>query len=192
MPKRTMARASARKAYVPRKRTATVRKPYGGSKYGNDAFVKVEAIEPLGTLAGIANNVFSTMRVNAPLALQPGNVYLGSQTEFQNFQKLYARYEVTGMKAEVTLNARTTFSEANIVGGLSPSLPNPAVFPTQEQTLTYPRQVDCNVQGEVTSLYYAFSKDLKNSGATFAKATTEAYPAEDQGIIQVKAVGVIP
>jgi len=40
-------------------------------------------------------------------------------------------------------------------------------------------------------MYYAFSKDLKNSGATFARATTEAYPVEDQGIIQVKAVGVI-
>ncbi len=69
------------------------------------------------------------MRVNAP-ATGPGNSYLGSQTEFQNFQKLYARYEVSGMKAEVTLNSRYTFSEANIVGGLSPSLPNPALFPT--------------------------------------------------------------
>ncbi len=48
------------------------------------------------------------------------------------------------------------------------------------------------MQGEVTSLYYSFSKDLKNSGATFARGSTEAYPAEDQGIIQVKCVGVIP
>lgn len=48
------------------------------------------------------------------------------------------------------------------------------------------------MQGEVTTLYYAFSKDLKNSGATFARATTQAYPAEDQGVIQVKAIGVIP
>lgn len=71
MPKKSMAKASyARRAYVPRKRYgATVRKPYGGSKYGNDAFVKVEAIEPLATLAGVPNNVFSTMRVNTPLAL---------------------------------------------------------------------------------------------------------------------------
>lgn len=133
MPKKSMAKSSyTRRAYAPRRRSgATVRKPYGGSKYGNDAFVKVEAIEPLGTLVGVPNNVFSTMRVNDPPSpVSPGNVYLGSQTEFQNFQKLYARYEVTGMKAEVTLNARVTFSEANIVGGLAPSLPNPAVFPT--------------------------------------------------------------
>jgi len=27
----------------------------------------------------------------------------------------------------------------------------------------------------VSSLYYAYSKDLRNSGATFAKATTQAY-----------------
>jgi len=133
-------KATSRKSY-PRStycRGATVRKPYGGSRYGNDAFVKVETIEPLGTQLTVPNNVYSTMRVNSPF-VGPGNSYLGSQTEFQNFQKLYARYEVTGMKAEVTFNARYTFSEANIVGGLAPSLPNPALFPTQEQTLTYPR-----------------------------------------------------
>ena len=48
---------SKRKSYVPRKRTygATVKKPYGGHRYGNDAFVKVEAIEPLATPAVASN-----------------------------------------------------------------------------------------------------------------------------------------
>ena len=49
---------SKRKAYVPRRRGyggATVRKPYGGHRYGNDAFVKVEAIEPLATPAVASN-----------------------------------------------------------------------------------------------------------------------------------------
>ncbi len=36
----------------------------------------------------------------------PGNTYLGAQAEFVAFRDLYARYEVVGMKAEVTLNAR--------------------------------------------------------------------------------------
>jgi len=50
MPK--SAYTSKRKAYVPRRRTgATVRKPYSGHRYGNDAFVKVEAIEPLAANA---------------------------------------------------------------------------------------------------------------------------------------------
>jgi len=76
-------KAPARKSYARStyRRGATTRKPYGGSRYGNDAFVKVETIEPLGTPIGITNNVFSTMRVNAPSA-GPGNSYLGSQTEF--------------------------------------------------------------------------------------------------------------
>jgi len=55
---------SKRKSYVPRRRTtygATVRKPYGGSRYGNDAFVKCEAIE---NLSNTGNEVFSTMRVS--------------------------------------------------------------------------------------------------------------------------------
>jgi len=52
MPKTT--RTYKRKAYVPRRRTygATVRRSYGGSRYGNDAFVKVESIDNLSvTLA---------------------------------------------------------------------------------------------------------------------------------------------
>jgi len=61
MPKRSY--TTKRSSYVPRRRAATVRKPYVNNRYGNDAFVKVEAVEPLGTvLAGV--QVFATMRVN--------------------------------------------------------------------------------------------------------------------------------
>lgn len=38
------------KAY-PSKRRSTVKKPYGNSRYGNDAYVKVERIAPLATSA---------------------------------------------------------------------------------------------------------------------------------------------
>ena len=44
---------TARKSY-PSKRRSTVKKPYGDSRYGNDAFIRVEAIEPIAT--GIGNN----------------------------------------------------------------------------------------------------------------------------------------
>ena len=47
-------------------------------------------------------------------------------------------------------------------------------------------QRDCDTQGEVTSLYYAYSKDLKNSGNRFAYSTTEAVPLADQGILQFR------
>jgi len=80
----------------------TVRKPYG-DRYGNDAFVKCENVEPLATSVA-TEEVFSTMRVNSPVA-GPGNTYLGNNSEFQAFRALYARYEVRGMKAEVTLNS---------------------------------------------------------------------------------------
>jgi len=44
MPKTSKAKYTRR--YVPRRRSygATVKKPYGGSRYGNDAFLKVESI----------------------------------------------------------------------------------------------------------------------------------------------------
>jgi len=64
------------------------------------------------------------MRVNtAPTGTTPGNVYLAKQQEFLNFAVLYARYEIVGMKAEVTLNARNTFESANLVGGMAPRMP---------------------------------------------------------------------
>jgi len=62
---------------MPARRRATVRKPYGGSRYGNDAFVKVEAIDNLS--ATTATQVYSTMRVNAPGGINiPGNSYLSN------------------------------------------------------------------------------------------------------------------
>jgi len=78
MPK-TSYTSRSRSAYVPRRRSrmtgTSVRKPYGGSRYGNDAYVKVEAIDNLSTTVG--NEVFSTMRVSSVIGTSPGNTYLG-------------------------------------------------------------------------------------------------------------------
>lgn len=48
------------------------------------------------------------------------------------------------MKAEVSLNARSTFAAANLAGGFAPNLNNPALFPGEEANLSYPLQIDCN------------------------------------------------
>lgn len=173
--------ASKRRSYVPRRRTgATVKKPYGGSRYGNDAYVKCEAIENLSVTAG--SNVFSTMRVTAPV-VAPGNTFLAQQPEWLAFRDLYARYEIVGMKAEVTLNSRYIFSAANISGGFAPRMPAAAIFPSEENNVAYPMQKDCNTQGEVTTLYYAYSKDLKNSGTRHAIATNSVFELQDQGML---------
>lgn len=72
---------SRRATYVPRRRGrpsgASTKKPYGGQRYGNDAFVKVEAIEPISTTA-LGSEVFSTMRVNDGATGTAGNTYLGN------------------------------------------------------------------------------------------------------------------
>jgi len=63
-----MPKSYARK-YTPRKYTAkkaSTKKPYGGSRYGNDAFVKVEAIESLTPNGGNNQESFATMRVTQP------------------------------------------------------------------------------------------------------------------------------
>jgi len=46
------------------------------------------------------------MRVSQAQPVAPGNTYLVNSAEWQAFRLLYARYEVVGMKAEVTLAAR--------------------------------------------------------------------------------------
>ena len=58
--KKSYARSSMKRSYATRR--TTVRKPYG-DRYGNDAFVKCENVEPLAT-GVLTEEVFSTMRVN--------------------------------------------------------------------------------------------------------------------------------
>jgi len=40
----------------------------------------------------------------------------------------------------------------------------------------------------MSSLYYAYSKDLKNSGNRFAYSTGEAIPLTDQGVVQFRGL----
>jgi len=42
------------------------------------------------------------------------------------------------MKAEVTLNARTTFAAANLAGGFAPRMPAVAVFPSEQNNVAFP------------------------------------------------------
>jgi len=78
------------------------------------------------------------MRVNEPIGNLGGNSYLRSQAEYQAFANLYARYEIVGMKAEVTLNPRFQWSVANLAGGFAPRVPNPALFPTEDNNVALP------------------------------------------------------
>ncbi len=73
MPK-TYNAPSCRKAYVPRKRTAgsTTARPYGGSRYGNDAYVKVENIEPLVS-EDTLGQVYANMRTTGSSTDYNGN-----------------------------------------------------------------------------------------------------------------------
>ncbi len=50
-------------------RGSTVKKPYGGSKYGNDAFIKVEyinnlAVTPSTGTPALQGEIYSIMRVD--------------------------------------------------------------------------------------------------------------------------------
>jgi len=92
------------------------------------------------------------------------------------------------MKAEVTLSLLITYSAANLAGGFAPRMPSAALFPSEDNNVAYPMQKDCNTQGEVTSLYYAYSKDLKNSGQRHAIASNSVFELQDQGVMQFRGV----
>lgn len=74
-------------------------------------------------------------------AIAPGNTYLAAQNEWAAFSLIYARYEVVGMKAEVTLTPVDKYvcAAANLAGGLAPKIPNPALYPNADNNNTYPR-----------------------------------------------------
>ncbi len=76
MPYAKKARAAPKRTTM-RKRP-TIRRPYYGNRYGNDAYVKVESIQDLSVQpsgGADVNAIFSTMRVNAS-AVGVGNTWL--------------------------------------------------------------------------------------------------------------------
>jgi len=69
------------------------------------------------------------------------------------------------MKAEMTVTA-TTCSGAGLYAGQGGQLPNDTtVAPTNDVLVRLPLQTKGNTQGEVFSIYYQYSDDLKKQGA---------------------------
>lgn len=64
----------AKRSYTHSKK---VKKPYG-TRYGNDAFVKVEVINSIASVGPGSNEFFSTMRTNAPFNILDPNSTAGN------------------------------------------------------------------------------------------------------------------
>ena len=133
-----------RKTYVPQElRLANPRSPYA-SKYGDECFVKVQAVVPLTT--DVAGNVFSIMRQDNPTS-NANNIVPFDQAEFVPFLGLYGFYEIRGMKAEMTVSDAVRCVGSGLYAGMAPNLVFPASTPNNVDLVKLPIQTKGNVQG---------------------------------------------
>ena len=160
-----------RNTYVPQRlRISSVKRPLA-SKYGDELHLKIQKVLPMRTV-NAGGDVYFYMRQDS-LTGDPfeTNICLGTQPELDPFIPLYGFYEVVGMKAEMSCSATSNVTGAGLFAGMAPGLVNPsgtpAVMPapTNDNLVKLPIQTKGNTQGEVFTIYYAFSNDLKKQGA---------------------------
>jgi len=65
------------------------------------------------------------------------------------------------MKAEMTVSALANASGAGLYAGIALGLIQPATVPSNDNLVKLPIQTKGNTQGEVFSIYYGFSNDLR-------------------------------
>ncbi len=65
------------------------------------------------------------------------------------------------MKAEMTCADTSRVSGAGLYAGMAPGLSAVAGVPQNEDLVKLPIQTKGNTQGQVFTIYYAFSNDLK-------------------------------
>lgn len=87
------------------------------------------------------------------------------------------------MKCEMSVADTARISGAGIYGGMAPGLASPAVTPNNADLVKLPLQRKGNTQGQMFSLYYAYSDDLKKQGAQFALPTNAPVPNGNAGVI---------
>jgi pantothenate kinase len=70
------------------------------------------------------------------------------------------------MKAEMTVADTSRISGSGLYGGMATGLAQPVTSaPDNNNLVKFPLQTKGNTQGQVFSLFYAYSDDLKKQGA---------------------------
>lgn len=87
------------------------------------------------------------------------------------------------MKAEMTVADTARVTGAGLYAGMAPGLANNPVVPSNDDLVKLPIQTKGNTQGQVFSIYYAFSKDLRNQGAQFSIGSSVLYNESNCGVV---------
>ncbi len=75
-------------------------------------------------------------------------------------------------------------SGSGLYGGMAPAIAQPvAVTPDNNNLVKLPLQTKGNTQGQVFTLYYAYSDDLKKQGAQFAIPSNTPVNNGNAGVI---------
>lgn len=87
------------------------------------------------------------------------------------------------MKAEMSVADTARISGSGLYAGMAPGLANPTGTPDNANLVKLPIQTKGNTQGQMFSIYYAYSDDLKKQGAQFAIPTNSPVPNGNAGCI---------
>lgn len=178
----------SKRSVAPRRyRRRTFRKrPYMArpqkSLYDADAFIKVQRTVPIVLLTAINVNVAQIQMRSDLLASGAVDFTYLDQQEYLPFTFLYNLVELRGMKMEVTMgnyqatNNRTIHA-ARIYAGPSSGVPVNAAI-SEAPAAGLPVQVQCNLQGQVSSCYYNVHQELKRTGMPSSVNRIVPYPAD--------------
>jgi len=87
------------------------------------------------------------------------------------------------MKAEMTVADTARISGAGLFAGMAPGIAQPESTPDNANLVKLPLQTKGNTQGQMFSIYYAYSDDLKKQGAQFALPTNSPVPNGNAGVV---------
>ena len=87
------------------------------------------------------------------------------------------------MKAEMSVADTARISGSGLYAGMAPGLNNPTGTPNNSDLVKLPIQTKGHTQGQMFSIYYAYSDDLKKQGAQFALPTNSPVPNGNAGVI---------
>lgn len=164
-----------------KKRQVIAKKPRPQrSLYDGDAYVKVQwRWQLLSAASGVAS--YLQMRTDLATSAVPNFTWLDA-AEYQPFFPLYQLCEVRGMKMDVTIGqfnstGNKIIHSAVIYAGPSAGVPTGST-PDDNRSQGMMSQKVCNLQGQVTSLYFDVNRALRNAGMPQSTQRTTAYPTD--------------
>lgn len=146
-----------------------VPRPFG--KYNEDAYIKCDQMgQVVHTTANVQQESIIQFRIDGQTGA--GIIQLSDNAEWTRWAKMFASYQVIGMRLELQLISGQSVS-GQLFAGQTAALPVSSVSNTFLQGMPLNKRV--SQDGALTSIYYPFQKDLVASGYPTGMSTQNVY-----------------